>query len=119
MLETKDIYKKDPAARWAVFGNQKISNLLKANGLNLFNGVKVVPALKEMSILDPTAKYKDIYNRYAHINLYYHKDVGDDVYFQLNENETVNDNYTIIIDPCSEKLVQLGVKYILFNQKQT
>ena len=119
VLATKDIYKNDPAGRWAVFGNQKISNLLKANGLNVFNGVKVVPILKEMSILDPTAKYKEIYNRYAHINLYYHNDVGDNVYFQLNENETVNDNYTIIIDPCSEKLKKLGVKYILFTQKPT
>ena len=114
-----EIKTDDPTARWAVFGNQKFSNLLKPHQIDVINGIHPVPNFEDMKILDPTGKDINIYNRYAHINLYYHKDGGDNVYFQLNENKTVNDNYTIIIHPCSEKLKQLKVKYTVFTYPPT
>lgn len=110
-----EIKQNDPDARWAVFGNHKISNLLVPLKINTLNGIKNVPNFDDMKVLDPNGEYKNIYNRYAHIALYYHKDVGDFVIFQLNANKIVNDNYTIILNPCSEKLKQLGVKYTLFT----
>lgn len=114
-----EIKRQDLTARWAVFGNQKFSNLLKPHQIDVINGIHPVPNFEDMKVLDPTGKDVNIYNRYAHINLYYHKDGGDQVYFQLNENKTVNDNYTIIINPCSEKLKQLKVKYTVFTYPPT
>ena len=114
---TKEIQAKDPNARWAVFGNQTISNLLKVNGINVFNGVKVVPQLKDMAVLDPSGKNNFIYNRYAHINLFSFVDGKDSVGFKLNENKVVNDNYSIFMDPCSPRLNQLGVKYFIFTYR--
>jgi hypothetical protein len=115
--ETKEISLKDPTARWAVFGDQHLSNLLKANGINVFNGVKTVPLLKDMALLDPTGKNNFIYNRFAHINLFYLIDMKDSIQFKLNENEVVNDNYSILMDPCSPRLKKLGIKYFLFTYK--
>lgn len=114
---TEDISRKEPNARWAVFGDQHISNLLKANGINVFNGVKVVPLLKDMAVLDPAGKYNFIYNRYAHINMLYLIDMNDSIQFKLNENNVVNDNYSIFMDPCSPRLKKLGVNYFLFTYK--
>ena len=75
----------------------KMSNLLKANGINLINGQKAIPPLEDMKVLDPSGKDNFVYNRYAHINLAYQSGYEDGIYFQLHENETVNDNYSIII----------------------
>ncbi|MGB4841199.1 MAG: hypothetical protein WBP08_19475 [Saprospiraceae bacterium] len=112
---TAEIEKSDRGARWAVYGNQMMSNLLKANGINLINGQKAIPPLEDMKILDPTGKDNFVYNRYAHINMVYQSGYEDGIYFQLHENETVNDNYSIIIHPCNPKLRDLKMKYILFT----
>lgn len=114
VIKTRDIQKSDPTARWAVFGNQGFANLLKVNGINVFNGVKAVPMLKDMAVLDPMHKKDSVYNRYAHINLMPYL-YNDSVDFRLNENAVVNDNYTISMDPCSPRLGQLGVKYFVFT----
>jgi hypothetical protein len=114
---TKEPYKSDPAARWAVFGNQKVANLLKVNGIKFFNGVKAVPILSDMKVLDSSGKDKFIYNRFAHIVLTTFINGKDSVRFKLNENEVVNDNYSIYMDPCSPRLERLGVKYFVFTYK--
>jgi hypothetical protein len=41
----------------------------------------------------------------------------DSIQFKLNENEVVNDNYSILMDPCSPRLKKLGIKYFLFTYK--
>ena len=114
VVATKGIAQKDPGARWAVFGNQGLANLLKVNGIQVFNGVKAVPMLKDMAVLDPRHKKDSVYNRYAHINLMPYI-FNDSVDFHLNENAVVNDNYTISMDPCSPRLKQLGIKYFAFT----
>ena len=112
---TKAFRLNDPRARWAVFGSQVPTNLLKVNGINVFNGVKVVPLLKDMTLLDPSGKENFIYNRFAHIVLASYIDWKDSVVFKLNENDVVNDNYTIYLDPCSPRLEQLHIQYFLFT----
>jgi hypothetical protein len=114
VVVSKEIVKKDPKARWAVFGNQGLANLLKVNGTQVFNGVKAVPIMKDMRILDPLHKKDSVYNRYAHINLMSYV-YNDSVDFKLNENEVVNDNYTISMDPCSPRFRQLNVRYFAFT----
>ncbi len=115
VLDTKEIATKDPEARWAVFGNQMLCNLLKVNGIKCINGVKHVPILSDMKVLDPSGKDNFVYNRYAHINMGSFITGTDSLVFKLNENEVVNDNYSLYMDPCSPKLKKLGVKYVAFT----
>jgi hypothetical protein len=108
---SREVYKKDPAAGWAHFGNVRLTHLLKANGINILNGVKYVPPLEQMRILDPQKQSDSVYNRYAWISMSSLMDGNDGVNFV----KTFNDAYTIQIDPCSPKLKQLNVKYIVFD----
>jgi len=118
VVESKEIHEKDPSARWALFGNTRLTHLLKANGIDLFNCVKLVPPMKDMKVLDPTGRNDSIYNRYAWMTMN-SKQVAQ--FFDVNWNDTVifkqpfQDGYTIFIDPCSPKLKQLGVKYFVFD----
>lgn len=109
---TKEIHRQDPKARWALFGNVRITNLLKANGLSLLNCVKFVPSFDDMRVLDPTGQYYSDYNRYAWITLATYID-GKDTLTMGHEYE---DAYTISMDPCSPRLKELAVKYLVFTE---
>ena len=114
--KTKEVYKKDPGARWVVFGSQQLegsnwANLLKTNGINVFNGVKWIPSLKDMAVLDPGAD--SIYNRYAHVDMHLFIGGRDSVIFQA----LGPDGYAIHMDPCSPRLPKLGIKYFVFTYK--
>jgi len=114
--KTKELYKKEPEARWVVFGSQQLdgsnwANLLKTNGINVFNGVKWIPPLKDMAVLDSRAD--SVYNRYAHIDMHMFIDGRDTVVFQA----LGPDGYAIHMDPCSPRLQQLGVRYCVFTYK--
>jgi hypothetical protein len=114
-----EIKKADPTARWAVFGSARISALLVPAGIDKINGVQPVPNFKDLYILDPSKKYEKIYNRYAHIAMRYAPSIQNKIIFQLPEDKSILDYYTIIVHPCNEKLKQLQVKYILFTYKPT
>jgi len=110
---TKAIYDKEPYARWAVFGNPQFTSFLKINGINVFNGVKHVPPIKDMRVLDSTGRNDSIYNRYAYIAFTNFIDWRDSLYFRLLPTNV--DYYTIYMDACSPRLKALGVKYVLFT----
>ncbi|MGZ3854307.1 MAG: DUF7657 domain-containing protein [Flavisolibacter sp.] len=114
--KTKPLYEKDPKARWVVFGNQQLegsnwANLLKVNGINVFNGVKWIPPLREMATLDPRAD--SVYNRFAHIDMHMFINGRDTVAFQ----GLGPDGYAIHMDPCSPRLAKLGVRYFVFTYR--
>jgi hypothetical protein len=113
VMDSKEIHDKDPAARWVLFGDIRLTHLLKSNGINVFNSVKLVPPLTDMKVLDPSGKYDSVYNRYAWITVAPYIGQADTVILRL----TNNDGYTIHIDPCSPKLKQLGVDYFVFEQQ--
>jgi hypothetical protein len=106
-----EIYKKDPLARWTLFGNTRLTHILKATGINMFNTVKMVPPMKDMKFLDPAGVYDSIYNRYAWMKMNKLIGYNDTVVFR----QTFNDGYSIFVDPCSLKLKQLNVKYFAFD----
>jgi hypothetical protein len=114
-----DIHKKDPQARWIVFGNQpwmgaRWANLLKVYGIGVFNGVKFTPILKDMtSAFDSSGKDRDIYNRYAHVDVQTFIDLKDSVILR----QSSLDGYLILTDPCSPRLKKLNIRYILFAYK--
>jgi hypothetical protein len=106
-----EIYRKDPTARWVVFGNAQWANLLKTNGINVFNGVKLIPPLRDMAVLDTARTNDTLYNRYAHINMRMYINWKDTIGFL----RPYPDGYTIFMDPCSPRLKQLGIKYFVFS----
>jgi hypothetical protein len=122
VVDSKEIHDKDPKARWVLFGNSRLTHLLKANGIDLFNSVKLVPPMKDMKMLDPTGKFDSVYNRYAWMTMNSKRIAqslgttwGDTVV--LNRPEGYQDGYTIFMDPCSPRFKQLGVKYFVFDEK--
>jgi hypothetical protein len=104
---------KDPNAGWMVFGNMIAADLVKATGANCFNGVQFAPPLEKLHILDPSGKDNDIYNRYAHINVDPLTEGEDSVHFSL----LTPDQYQLKVDPCSPRLKQMGIKYVMFSYK--
>ncbi|MDD3662110.1 MAG: hypothetical protein PHG63_03530, partial [Candidatus Dojkabacteria bacterium] len=108
-----EIVENSGEGTWAVFGDNAYANLLKAYGADVFNGVKIVPDLESMHILDPGLNYVEIYNRYAHISLQTPPSDHEAELFTLN----FPDSYTITIDPCDERLNNLGIDYILTTEK--
>jgi len=111
--QVSSINSKNNGAKWLVFGNFVIANLLKTTGANVINGVNFVPDLKKNQILDPQKKYLSIYNRYAHIE--YAISENDEIHYELNQT----DKYTVYISPCSPKIKELGVKFIVIPGKLT
>jgi len=116
---TKEIHDKDPSARWAIFDKEqgiegaRLANLLQTSGINTFNGVKFVPPLKDMRILDPAGKRDSAYNRYAWVSMQTFINWKDSIQF----DQRYFDAYTIFMDPCSPRLKTLGVKYVVFRYK--
>lgn len=107
------IESQDPGAGWVVFGRSNTPNFLKAAGVNCFNGVQFAPPLDELRVLDPEMKNDSIYNRFAHIGFTSLIQPNDSIEFALKQA----DKYMIRMDPCSPRLTQLGIKYVLFTQE--
>jgi hypothetical protein len=112
---TRQIHKEDPQARWALFGDTRVTNLLKANGISLLNCTKLIPVFDDMRVLDPTGDYYSVYNRYAWITMGTYIDGKDG----LTMGNKYEDAYTISMDPCSPRLKELGVKYLVFTKPAT
>jgi hypothetical protein len=118
VMESKLIHDQDPQGRWAVFGDARLTHLLKANGINLLNSVKLVPPMSDLKVLDPTGQRDSVYNRYAWITMN-SKQIANNL--TVNWGDTVifrqssPDGYSIFIDPCSPKMKQLRVKYFVFD----
>ncbi|MBR3594747.1 hypothetical protein IKL45_00710 [Candidatus Saccharibacteria bacterium] len=68
-LEQKisELAQSDPEAYWLAVGDIKLSALTITNGAKTLNAVNFYPDFAKWKILDPEGKYRDIYNRYAHI----------------------------------------------------
>jgi hypothetical protein len=109
----KEVDQKDPGQTWLVFGSMVVPDMLKAAGINCLNGVQFAPPLEKMRYIDPAGKYKEVYNRYAHIIASPYKNSSDSVDISLN----TPDSYNIKIDPSSPRLKQMGIKYIYFTYK--
>jgi hypothetical protein len=107
-----DIVKQDKDAGWIVFGEQMIvSNFLKTSGANVWSGVKYAPDMKKLHILDPSGKQDSVYNRYAHTVYMPYITSNDTVIFKLAQMDT----YSVGIDPCSDKLKKIGIRYYVFT----
>ena len=101
---------EDPQARWIVYGDYLIADLIKAAGAQVFNGTLFVPPLTELQVLDPKLLGKQVYNRYAHVQLVPLE--GSKIAFRLGRSA---DQYAIGIDPKSGSWWRLGIRYVVLR----
>lgn len=93
---------------WVVFGSHWQASVLQSSGANIINGVKYVPELTKMKVLDSSDDFLFIYNRYSHIEF--------DPITSLNEIKFIlnqADFYTVNINPCNDRLKQLSIDYLI------
>ena len=107
----QNIHNQEPAAKWTVFGSQFVGYMVTATGVDVLSGVKYIPPRPWTNVLDPTMKRDSAYNRFAHTIYASYVDGRDSVIIQ----NTYEDGYTVAMDPCSPRLKQLNVKYIVFD----
>lgn len=89
-----------------------VNNLPLLCGRTTFNATAVYPDLEKLAILDPTGKYNDIYNRYAHITSVIVKD--GEPYFESGGAEDMFIVYFTLDDAR-----RLGVEYITSKRDLT
>ncbi len=111
--EIKKAQETDPKARWLVNGSQYIGYMAQATGVNVLGGVKQTPDFKTMRVLDPTSQRDTVYNRYAHTTFYSYINGRDTVIM----NNQFYDGYNVGLDPCSPKLKQLNVRFVIFDHQ--
>ena len=97
----QEIQEKEPGI-W--IGADMTSNFLIANGAPTITSTNIFPALERWEMFDENGEKQDIYNRYAHIFLYF------------TEGETElgpgpsGDTFSLYLNP--NDLYRLGVNYI-------
>ena len=112
-LKVKEIAQKDPKKRWLVMGNQFLGYMAQTAGVDVLGGVKYIPDLKVMKVIDGKYHRDSVYNRYAHTVYSSFIDGKDSTIVALN----FEDGYSIGLDGCSPRLKQLNVKYVLFEKQ--
>lgn len=94
---------------WAVFGSTEVAQGFKAVGLHVINGTHYAPRMAWIDTLDPSHRYQQVWNRYAHIDLERGEPDAPPVY-----KIDFADSYTIKVDVCSPKLSAIGVTHAAF-----
>ena len=104
--EVASIVKKDKNAKWIGCGNIVIPNFLVSCGASTYNSVNYIPNMDFWKKLDPDGKYKDMYNRYAHIQI----NLTDN-----NTNLSLPQADLLVLDLSYKDLPKIGVDYIMSN----
>jgi hypothetical protein len=106
----QDITKKDPSSLWVFYDAFYMANFLRANGARTINGTHTYPQFGMWARFDPEFKHKDIYNRYAHVQISHTKDES-----LIDLKSPQGDVVNVSISPCNKVLKDLGVNYFLFT----
>jgi hypothetical protein len=104
----------DEEVGWILFGGDiYVRGSLEAAGLRFVSGVSRYPKYDAWQILDPEAKHKDVWNRYAHLAF----DVGEagsEPVFTSPQDDVV----AVSMDPCDSRLVRLGVEVVVTQDRE-
>lgn len=111
-LQIDGIRRSDPAAKWIVYEDRILAQLVKATGANVFNGTKILPDLQFFRLLDPTGALASIYNRYANIVCQLPQQRGQGT-FEL----IAPDLYVIAMPPELPPLADAGYRFALFPRE--
>jgi hypothetical protein len=96
--------------KWAVFGDLKVAQGLRAKGQDVLNGVQYAPNHEVMARLDPAGQFSHAWNRYANMGLTATPEPGAVSFELLNA-----DVYIVKIHPCHPAFDQLGVDLFAFS----
>lgn len=96
-------------SKWAVFGDLKVAQGLRAQGQDVLNGVQYAPNHAVMKLFDPLGQNQQAWNRYANMGLTLSNDVRS-AGFELR----AQDLFLINIHPCHPAFEQAGVTRFAF-----
>jgi hypothetical protein len=100
-----------PTGKWIVLGRSSrsclIAQLIKATGANVLGGTRCDPDPAMVRVLDPNARYADVYNRYATISFAPGTSVEPSFEF------TFIDSYRVLLPLDTTIFDRLGVTYVL------
>jgi hypothetical protein len=93
---------------WVCYGPTYPGILVWLLGGRSVVGIQWPPQVEFWRRLDPAGEYKDLYNRYAHVQLKYEKDDGE-VSFDLPKTDTL----VVGLSPSNPVVKSMGARYIL------
>jgi len=108
--DIRQVCLSDPAAKWVVFGPTEIADFVKFTGADVINGSKFYPVFPYNNILDPTHRFINIWNNYAHVTF-----VEDPLREQAIYERLSPGGYLVRISACSPSLDQIGVRYCIMT----
>lgn len=97
--------------RWAVVGSFVLSQGLKAQGLDVVTGSQITPTPEYSRVFDPTGRYEEVWNRYAHIVLESKPGLMRPQFTLVQP-----DMYVIRLDVCGPELDALGVTRMAYAE---
>lgn len=107
LLSAQHVNEKDPGKLWAVMDDSyPWTEALLIKGIKTINSTNVYPDLDRWKLIDEDAKYEDVYNRYAHVNMYLVEDDYDGDKFELPFLDQIKINVKY------EDLKSLDISYI-------
>jgi hypothetical protein len=95
---------------WAVYGDLRVAQGFKAEGLRVVNGTHYAPRMQVLDVLDPQKNGQDIWNRYAHV-AYVSGKTGAEPSFDL----VFPDHYQIALDVCGRHIRAIGVTHVAYT----
>ena len=100
-------------SRWLVFSSWVyLPGFFSACGLDLVNGLKIIPALDELSRFDPAGKYASVTNQSCYLVTHVRTDMGP------SEFESPSTGVLVWkVSPLDPKLKEIGIKYVAFDSQ--
>jgi hypothetical protein len=94
---------------WVVFAaGAYASGTVTASGVDNLSAVSPYPDVDAWTILDPSRAHEEIWNRYAHV-AFELGEPGSEPDFSLPNADVI----VITIDPCDQRLIDLGVDFLV------
>jgi hypothetical protein len=102
---------RQPKTKWIVVGDtlraEMLPELLKAAGIDALGGVRCNPDYEMLRVLDPTEKYRSIYDRFA--GVHFRETNTSEPVFVANEDLS----YDVKVPVQADLLDRLGVRSVL------
>jgi hypothetical protein len=97
--------------RWLVFSSSVVlSGFVSASGVDLVNGLKIIPALDELTLFDPENKYTSIINQSCYLLVHVQTEAGPSRF------ESSGPGYVDWkVNPLDPKLKTIGIRYLAFD----
>lgn len=105
-----EIARRDTNQKWIGVNSLVLGNYMVALGIKTFNSVHYYPDLNAWRALDPEGRYKDVYNRYAHVMVQL---TDEDTYFKLEQGDV----FTVFIN--GGDLRKTDSRYLVSNGRIT